>query len=81
MQQNGYHALSVNKMAHYFSSASLPSQQETLGSIVVEILRAGKYLNLKSVCTKLLRRLEVARSAEEEKHYQELIRLLFTQYA
>lgn len=81
MHQDGYSALPVNDMARYFSSAALPSQQETLGRIVVEILRAGKNLNRKSVCTKLLLRLEVASSAEEEKHYHELIRLLFTQDA
>lgn len=81
MHQDRYSALPVNDMARYFSSAALPSQQETLGSVVVEILRAGKNLNRKSVCTKLLLRLEVASSAEEEKHYQELIRLLFTQDA
>lgn len=77
MRQDGYSALPTNDMARYFSSIGLPSQQETLGRIVVEILRAGKNLNRKSICTKLLLRLEVASSAEEEKHYQELIRMLF----
>ncbi|WP_439213426.1 regulatory protein YcgZ [Duffyella gerundensis] len=77
MRQDGYSALPTNDMARYFNSIALPSQQETLGRIVVEILRAGKNLNRKSICTKLLLRLEVASSAEEEKHYQELIRMLF----
>jgi len=43
----------------------------------VEILRSGKNLNRKAICTKLLRRLEVAASVEEERHYQTLIGLLF----
>ncbi|KJV24721.1 regulatory protein YcgZ [Pantoea sp. SM3] len=64
-------------MAHYFSKASAPTQQETLGQIVVEILRAGKNLNRKAICSKLLRRLEVAANQEEERHYQTLIGMLF----
>lgn len=67
----------ANDIANYFSKASAPTQQETLGQIVVEILRAGKNLNRKAICTKLLRRLEVCSSPEEERHYQTLIGLLF----
>ncbi|WP_058973858.1 regulatory protein YcgZ [Type-D symbiont of Plautia stali] len=67
----------ASDIAHYFSKASAPTQQETLGQIVVEILRAGKNLNRKAICTKLLRRLEVASSLEEERHYQTLIGMLF----
>ena len=77
MRQVEYSALPRSDIARYFSTASLPSQQETLGRIVVEILRAGKTLNRKALCTKLLLRLEGAGNTEEEKHYQELLRLLF----
>ncbi|QHM71427.1 regulatory protein YcgZ [Mixta intestinalis] len=77
MRQDGYQASPASDLARYFSNAALPTQQETLGKIVVEILHAGKNLNRKAICTKLLRRLEVAGSAEEEQHYKELIRLLF----
>jgi hypothetical protein len=34
-------------------------------------------LNRKSLCTKLLRRLELASTTEEEHHYHQLIGLLF----
>lgn len=67
----------ASDIAHYFNKASAPTQQETLGQIVGEILRAGKNLNRKAICTKLLRRLEVASSQEEERHYQTLIGMLF----
>lgn len=77
MRQNGYAPNSVEAIANYFSKASLPSQQETLGQIVVEILCEGRNLNRKSICTKLLRRLELATEAEEEQHYHQLIGLLF----
>jgi len=77
MRQNGYAPNSVEAIANYFSKASLPSQQQTLGQIVVEILREGRNLNRKSICTKLLRRLELATEAEEEQHYHQLIGLLF----
>ncbi|KGT95132.1 two-component-system connector protein YcgZ [Erwinia typographi] len=77
MNQNGIAPGTASEITHYFSKASLPSQQETLGSIVVEILRSGKSLNRKMICTKLLRKLEHATSMEEEKHYQALIGMLF----
>ncbi|HAU5566495.1 two-component-system connector protein YcgZ [Pantoea sp. BL1] len=77
MRQNGYTPNSSEAIAQYFNKASLPSQQETLGQIVVEILREGKNLNRKSLCTKLLRRLETSANAEEEHHYHQLIGLLF----
>ena len=77
MRQNGYTPNSSEAIAQYFNKASLPSQQETLGQIVVEILREGKNLNRKSLCTQLLRRLEISSNAEEEHHYHQLIGLLF----
>ncbi|MDZ1773531.1 regulatory protein YcgZ [Klebsiella quasipneumoniae] len=66
-----------NKAAQYFNKASLPSQQETLGQIVMDILNEGRHLNRKALCTKLLSRLDRARAPEEESHYQTLIGLLF----
>lgn len=48
-----------------------------LGQIVVEILREGKILNRKSLCTKLLSRMDLAVDKEEESRYQTLIGLLF----
>lgn len=68
---------SVSNIATYFNKATLPSQQETLGEIVVEILRAGKHLNRKTLCTRLIRRLERASDVTEEQHYQKLVALLF----
>lgn len=66
------------------SAATLPhadippslSDDETMGRIVVELLEAGKNLNSKALCSKLLRRIEVSGSLEEERHYQRLIRLV-----
>ncbi|SFM93600.1 Biofilm development protein YmgB/AriR [Izhakiella capsodis] len=77
MRQNRNNLTTSEAIAHYFSKARLPSQQETLGQIVVEILRDGRNLNRKSICTKLLRRLELAGGPDEESHYHELIGLLF----
>jgi len=67
----------ADDIARYFNAASLPSQQETLGQVVVEILHAGGNVNRKSICTKLLRRLETASTQEDERHYRALISLLF----
>lgn len=77
MRQNGYQPDAAAAIAQYFDKASLPTQQETLGQVVVEILRDGRSLNRKTLCTKLLGRLEGASGYEEEQHYQMLIGLLF----
>lgn len=77
MQQNGYIPDTANAIARYFNKAALPSQQEILGQIVVEILRDGRTLNRKTICTKLLSRLELATDAQEESQYNTLIGLLF----
>lgn len=72
MRQNGYQPDAATAIAQYFDKAALPTQQETLGQVVVEILRDGRSLNRKTLC-----RLEDASDLEEEKHYQTLIGLLF----
>lgn len=78
MRQNGYIPdTTANAITRYFNKASLPSQQETLGEIVVEILSDGRSLNRKAICTKLLHRVEQAADQEEESHYHTLIGLLF----
>ncbi|CBG88302.1 regulatory protein YcgZ [Citrobacter rodentium] len=77
MHHNSFLAGSSNAITQYFNKANLPTQQETLGQVVVEILSDGKSLNRKSLCTKLLGRLGKATSQEEEHHYHTLIGLLF----
>lgn len=47
-----------------------------MGRVVVEILEAGKNLNRKALCSKLLSRVEMAGSEAEEKHYMKLIHLV-----
>ncbi|MBK4769003.1 MAG: two-component-system connector protein YcgZ [Pantoea sp. Morm] len=66
----------VNSSVTRLIMTSTPTQQETLGEIVVEILSAGKTLNRKSLCMSLLARADRASSAEVEQHYQKLIGLL-----
>ena len=77
MQQNGFLPNTANAVTRYFDKATLPTQQETLGRIAVEILPEGRNLNRKAICTKLLSRLEKASGPEEESHYHTLIGLLF----
>ncbi|RRZ93572.1 regulatory protein YcgZ [Erwinia sp. 198] len=77
MRQDGSNPKTAGDISRYFSEAMMPSQQETLGQIVVEILRSGKNINRKAICSKLLRRLELASDAGQEKHYHELIGMLF----
>lgn len=77
MQHEGYATDSAAAIAQYFEKVALPIQQETLGQVVVEILSDGRNLNRKSLCTKLLSRLERADGPEEEEHYHMLLGLLF----
>jgi len=77
MRQDGSNPKIENDISRYFSEVKMPSQQETLGKIVVEILRSGRQLNRKAICSKLLTRLELASGPEQERHYQDLIGLLF----
>lgn len=77
MRQSGHESDNAESIAHFISASSLPSQQETLGQIVVDILRSGETLNRKSLCARLLIRLEAASSQEQERHYHQLIELLF----
>ncbi|WP_312111513.1 regulatory protein YcgZ [Pantoea septica] len=62
----------------YISTTALPSQQETLGQVVTEILRAGQNLNRKALCSRLIRRLEQATGPEEEQQLHLLIGMLFS---
>lgn len=78
MRQDRNFSTASEAIARYFKEASLPSQQETLGQIVVEILRSGLTLSRKTLCTKLLCRMEQARGTEAEIHYQQLIGLMFS---
>ncbi len=77
MRHNESSPKTADQIAQYFSKPALPTQQETLGSIVSEILTSGKNLNRKALCTLLLRRIEHASCPEEERHFQQLIGLLF----
>lgn len=77
MQYGEDNPYTAEQIAQYFSKISVPSQEETLGRIVSEILLSGKNLNRKAICTRLIVKLEHANGAEEERHYHKLIGLLF----
>lgn len=70
------HAISSHLTA-LLGQATLPSQQQTLGAIVVEVLKSGRTLNRKALCLRLLARMDQSSSSEEKQHYQDLLGLLF----
>jgi len=45
MRQDGSNPKIENDISRYFCEVKMPSQQETLGQIGVEILRSGRQLN------------------------------------
>ena len=55
MQQHTVRTDSASAISRYFAKAHLPTQQETLGEIVTEILKDGRNLSRKSpnFCTVL----------------------------
>ena len=69
MHQNSVTSDSAGAITRYFAKANLPTQQETLGEIVTEILKDGRNLSRKSLCAKLLCRLEQATGEEEQKTF------------
>jgi len=56
--------------------SGVPSREETLGSIVIEILRAGESVTRRTVCLKLAARLSKTDDPIVEAHLGELIGLL-----
>ena len=61
----------------YFNKDNVPTQQETLGTIVSEIIKENVQLSRMTICTKLLRRIEESTSDVEKAHYNGLIALFF----
>jgi len=76
MQTNVRIPASVSEISAYLHSAALPSQQAILGSVVTEIMRSGRSLNRKAICSKLISRLQHVTTPEEEQHHHALIALL-----
>ncbi|MCR9003586.1 regulatory protein YcgZ [Rahnella perminowiae] len=74
MRQNRHNGTSPDTSHSLYTQVFF--DEETMGRVVVEILEAGKNLNRKALCSKLLNRVEAAGSEEEEKHYMKLIRLV-----
>ncbi|XNM87634.1 regulatory protein YcgZ [Escherichia coli] len=77
MHQNSVALNYAGAITRYFAKANLRFSAGNSGEIVTEILKDGRNLSRKSLCAKLLCRLEHATGEEEQKHYNALIGLLF----
>lgn len=78
MRQDSFNTQTAD-MSLYFSAqkTAVPSHQETLGQVVMEILKSGMTVNRQSICAKLLSRLAEVSHPDLEKHHHELIAMLF----
>ncbi len=65
------------RCAQYFEKPRFQRNRKTLGELWLKFLATERNLNRKSLCTKLLSRLQRKRGAEEEQHYHMLLGLLF----
>ncbi|MBA8505348.1 two-component-system connector protein YcgZ [Escherichia coli] len=79
MHQNSVTSDSAGAITRYFAKANLPTQQETLGEIVTEILKDGRNLSRKSLCAKLLCRLEQATGEEKQGNDSNLLIVFYVQ--
>ncbi|WP_368543338.1 regulatory protein YcgZ [Enterobacter soli] len=77
MKRNNAASTAEGAIALYFNRNNIPTQQETLGLIVGEILKENVQLSRMTICTKLLRRIEESSCEEQVAHYNGLIALFF----
>lgn len=77
MRRNLAHSSAESAISLYFNKNNIPTQQETLGLIVSEIIKENVQLSRMTICTKLLRRIEESSCEEEKAHYNGLIALFF----
>ena len=78
MRQDNFNTQTAD-MSLYFGAhdAAVPSHQETLGEVVMEILKSGMTVNRQSICAKLLSRLADVSEPDLETQHHELIAMLF----
>ncbi|QCR38137.1 regulatory protein YcgZ [Nissabacter sp. SGAir0207] len=78
MQRQQRTPVTKREITHSFRSNApgVPTQEESLGQVVAEILRAGEAVTRTSICTKLLAKLDQTPGADMEKHYHALIALV-----
>lgn len=77
MRRNLTPSSAESAISLYFNKNKIPTQQETLGLIVSEIIKENVQLSRMTICTKLLRRIEESSCDEEKAHYNGLIALFF----
>ncbi|ENA0608787.1 two-component-system connector protein YcgZ [Enterobacter bugandensis] len=77
MRRNLAPSSAESAISLYFNKNNIPTQQETLGLIVSEIIKENVQLSRMTICTKLLRRIEESSCEEEKAHYNGLIALFF----
>ena len=74
MRQDNFNTQTAD-MSLYFGAhdAAVPSHQETLGEVVMEILKSGMTVNRQTICAKLMSRQADVKKPDHEKHHNELI--------
>lgn len=78
MQQQRWTYGTRKALAHPFEMADMiiPTQQETLGQIVSDILRAGQMVSRKTICARLLTKLGETSCEKMERHYHGVLALV-----
>jgi len=80
MQHKDFSSINHNSsqsVAKYMNKVVQPSDKRVLDNVLLEILTEGKRLSRKSICARLLSRMERVQSASEQKSYQTLVGQLF----
>lgn len=55
---------------------NVPSREETLGDIVMALLRSGQIISKRTLCLKLIARIETATDPVTEAHLNDLLKLI-----
>ena len=72
---------SNSKMSGYGSIRGIPSREETLGDIVLALLRSGQIISRRTLCLKLIGRIEAATDPAMQAHLSGIIRLILRNHS
>jgi len=59
----------------------IPSREETLGDIVMALLRSGQIISRRTICLKLIGRIEAATDPALHAHFSDVMRLILRKHS
>lgn len=69
------------KKSVYGVIQGVPSREETLGDIVMALLRSGQIISRRTICLKLIGRIEAATNQTMHAHLSDVMRLILRNHS